>query len=67
MKASFRDVKGEVIEQNLLMLAHYSPENKQIKVSTSTDEPKVSQIWFLFKIVCFGPFSTSSYELQKNF
>ncbi|KAK9732382.1 Alpha-2-macroglobulin family [Popillia japonica] len=43
VKASFRDVKGEVIEQNLLMLAHYSPENKQIKVSTSTDEPKVGE------------------------
>ncbi|KAI4466576.1 macroglobulin / complement [Holotrichia oblita] len=43
VKATFRDVRGEMIEQNLLMLAHYSPENKQIKVSTSTEEPKVGE------------------------
>ncbi|XP_022908255.2 CD109 antigen [Onthophagus taurus] len=43
VRAVFQDIQGGRIEQNLLMLAHYSPQNKHLKVMTSTVEPKVGE------------------------
>lgn len=40
-QAYLKDAEGERAEANLLMLAHYSPANKHVKVVTSTTEPKV--------------------------
>lgn len=48
ISAYFKDVYGERASAELLMLGHFSPENKQLKVSTSTSDPKV--IFHLFII-----------------
>ncbi|CAD6233371.1 GSCOCT00007160001.2-RA-CDS [Cotesia congregata] len=41
--ASFLDGEGERANTELLLLAHDSPENKHIKLSTSTQHPKVGE------------------------
>lgn len=44
VQAYFKDAIGERANSELLMLSHYSPFNKHIRVSTSTIQAKV---WFL--------------------
>lgn len=44
VRANFKDIRSLVVEENLILYAHYSPENKQIKLSTSTTEPKVISV-----------------------
>uniref|UniRef100_A0A336LJG8 TEP1-F n=1 Tax=Culicoides sonorensis TaxID=179676 RepID=A0A336LJG8_CULSO len=43
LKANFIDVYGERISADLLLLSHYSPQNQQIKITTSTQAPKVGE------------------------
>ncbi|KAF5280329.1 hypothetical protein FQR65_LT03138 [Abscondita terminalis] len=43
IQANFNDGSGQGTSAELLMLAHHSPKNQHIKVSTSTISPKVGQ------------------------
>lgn len=42
IQAYFKDTIGERANAELLMLSHYSPFNKQLKVTTSTNDARVS-------------------------
>lgn len=41
IQARFSDTQGQHVETKLLMHSHYSPNNKHIKVFTSTNNPRV--------------------------
>lgn len=41
--ASFQDGNGQRAETDLLLIAHYSPTNRHIKVSTTTKDAKVGE------------------------
>lgn len=43
VSAYFKDTWGERANRELLMLAHHSPNNHHIKVSTSTNDPRVGE------------------------
>lgn len=43
LKANFIDARGEVISTELLLLSHFSPQNQHIKITTSTQAPKVGE------------------------
>uniref|UniRef100_W4VRF5 Putative alpha-macroglobulin n=1 Tax=Corethrella appendiculata TaxID=1370023 RepID=W4VRF5_9DIPT len=43
LQANFIDPRGERAQADLLLLAHFSPQNHNIKVSTSTKDAKVGE------------------------
>lgn len=47
VQAYFKDAVGERANAELLMLSHYSPFNKHIRVSTSTVQAKVIRLIFI--------------------
>lgn len=49
LNANFIDPRGERTSADLLLLAHYSPQNHHIKVSTSTKNAKVGE-YIIFHI-----------------
>lgn len=48
-EAYFKDAFGDRANAELLMLSHYSPDNRHIKVLTSTLQPKVGE-YIIFHI-----------------
>lgn len=49
LQANFIDPRGERDQTELLLMAHYSPRDQHIKVTTSTEEPKVGE-YIIFHI-----------------
>lgn len=49
INAEFKTLTGERINAEMLMLSHYSPENKHLRISTSTKDAKVGE-YIIFHI-----------------
>ncbi|XP_037809897.1 CD109 antigen [Lucilia sericata] len=49
LQAQFVDPRGERAQTELLLVAHYSPRNQHIKVTTSTEKPVVGE-YIIFHI-----------------
>ncbi|KAM7353925.1 macroglobulin complement-related [Cochliomyia hominivorax] len=49
LQAQYIDPRGERVQTELLLLAHYSPRNQHIKVTTSTEKPVVGE-YIIFHI-----------------